>query len=480
MSWSTLTGFESPFGLLDPSIDGCNVTAHPGWSFAEKDCMAECRQESTCTPGDGTCNARWVEDGVLCCVEEDDPYQNPPETLLIRGLWVNGLLLVIVQVIRFPVQFWIFEARGWDLPDQLLFPFMEVQIMRLGYCGLAYAAASTLSLSCNYVFVGLALVTFLGIPVVFVAITALVVNHNPTGLIFDIAPWAFAACYETRGKHLAQMPWGHTKQVIYKMGIWPPSTWFFGWGQWVEPERLFRSEAKTKSGEPCFIRKAGDKLLCQPFEGKQASKDDFVLYRSHGGYKIRGPGGWMSLCCQDPADGQFEVFVSDSSDDEVAIFAEAPALSGNERAFSLITTIGGHIYYLCRKGERMFLLDRKVFAKYKLPTAENRRKITQMQRMSSWANVHKGYFDEEEHKAAGDSDKHSLMGRISFVFDDGFSDMSCCGIEMTDDTTGQTHFLSTRYVAIWATVRPMMNAALLGMALAGGLETKLLVVIYVR
>ena len=37
----------------------------------------------------------------------------------------------------------------------------------------------------------------------------------------------------------------------------------------------------------------------------------------------------MGLCSQNPLDGLFELFVSDSLDDEVALFAEVPALNAN-------------------------------------------------------------------------------------------------------------------------------------------------------
>jgi hypothetical protein len=55
--------------------------------------------------------------------------------------------------------------------------------------------------------------------------------------------------------------------------------------------------------------------------------------------------------------------------------------------------------------------------------------------MCSWSNIHHKHFDEKEHLAAHDSSIHSLMGRISFVFGDGFSGISFCGIEMTDDAS---------------------------------------------
>ena len=270
------------------------------------------------------------------------------------------------------------------------------------------------------------------------------------------------------------MPWAHTKSLIFKFGLWPPSTWVNGWGQWGEPERVFRSEASNKGGEKCFLMQAGGRLKCQAID-PTADKSACIFHRNHGGYKLAA--SRRKICCQDPADGQFELFMSAEVGDDVALFAEAPALSGSKNAVTLVTTIRGNVYYLRRKGGRVFLFNRKL---YKSEVEGKKHTAMLIKRQCSWLNVHGDYF--EHHGAfegfAG-TETELMLERLSFVFDDGFADLAVCGLAMTDDHTGHEHFLSSRFAAVYATARPMINAAVLGMALASSPQTTVLVLLYV-
>jgi hypothetical protein len=153
------------------NIDGCSVVPHPGWSFEEKDCVDDCVEAEACGNVIGQCDGRWVnETGGLCCEEGDDPYENVPEKLLLRALWVNILLMLLAQLIRLAGKA-VFKMKGWDVADFLLFPFLEIKLMQLGYCGLTYAAFATINLSCNLYIIILAVVAFLVYPLVFFVIT---------------------------------------------------------------------------------------------------------------------------------------------------------------------------------------------------------------------------------------------------------------------------------------------------------------------